>query len=67
MKKLSNFICLLSTLAILTSCMATGTSNYRHNKTRFYSSDGKYQGYSIETPYKTRYYDSKSRYLGHSR
>jgi uncharacterized protein YceK len=56
----------LALVVLLGGCVTTYTPTYDTKKTRYYDDKGRYQGYSLETPYSTRYYDSKSRYVGKS-
>jgi hypothetical protein len=56
---------IIISLLILSSCETTG-STYNQSRTRYYSKDGQYQGYSTESNDRVRYYDSKGTYQGYS-
>jgi hypothetical protein len=59
---------LILTLLFLVGCSTTGYNSYTpENRTRYYSKDGTYQGYSKEVGSQTNFYNSKGQYIGKSK
>lgn len=62
---MKTFIMIICALCLV-GCTTYSGTYIPTKKTRYYSNDNKYQGYSIETPYSERFYDSRGHYIGKS-
>jgi len=64
MKLLMISVCFLFTIY---GCVTSNQyGNISDPYTRYYSTEGKYLGYSVEDPYHIRYYNPNSQYKGYS-
>ena len=55
---------LILVCALLMCGCVTVDSNYHTTKYRHYDNHGRYEGYTIETPYVYRHYDKSGKYMG---